>query len=481
MKKHRGLLWFRQDLRLHDNEALRDGVLSVDELVPVYIFDERLYNANTKFGFKKTDVFRASFIIESVKDLKKSLKERGLDLIIRFGKPEEILLELASELKTSYVFCNRERTQEELDVQDALENNLWTIGQEVRYSRGKMLYYTADLPFPVTHTPDKFSTFRKEVEKIVAIREPLESELLELRPTTAEIVLKEIPTLEDLGFSESDIARLNNVIFKGGESEALERLQYYVWESHLIADYKNTRNGMLGKDYSSKFSVYLAHGCLSPKKIFSEVKKYEETHQKNDSTYWIFFELLWRDFFRLMGKKHGSNIFKRGGTKLVDRPELKNNMDLFKLWSEGRTGVPLIDANMRELNTTGFMSNRGRQNVASFLVNDLKINWRIGAEYFESLLIDYDPCSNYGNWNYVAGVGSDPRENRYFNTTLQAKKYDQEGSYVMHWIPELSKLPVHKVHEPFTLSETEQITYDFILGKHYPRPIIRKPDMGVTH
>ena len=481
MKKHRGIIWFRQDLRLHDNEALRDASLGVEEIIPVYVFDERLFSTNTKYGFKKTDVFRAAFMLESVADLRQSLRARGSELIIRIGKPEEILLELASQVKSSYIFCNRERTQEELDVQDVLENNLWTIGQEVRYSRGKMLYYTADLPFPVTHTPDKFSTFRKEVEKIVSVRAPLESQALDLSMIPADLDKGALPDLEKLGYDEVDIARLEGKNIIGGESEALSRLNYYLWESDLVANYKETRNEMLGTDFSSRFSSYLSQGCLSPKKVYAEVKRYEKEKKQNDSTYWIFFELLWRDFFRLMGKKHGNNIFKSGGTKEVERTDLDDNMDLFKIWSTGRTGIPLVDANMIELNTTGFMSNRGRQNVASYLINDLKVNWQIGAEYFESLLIDYDPCSNYGNWNYIAGVGSDPRENRYFNTTLQSKKYDPEGKYVKAWIPALQKLPADKVHEPFLLSETDQITYELVLGKHYPKPVIRKPDLGVSH
>ena len=480
MKKHRGILWFRQDLRLHDNEALRDGILDVEELIPVYIFDERLYETQTRFGFKKTEVFRASFIRESIVDLRESFRKRGSDLLIRYGKPEEILFELASELKTSYIFCNRERTQEEKDVQDALENNLWTIGQEVRYSRGKMLYYTADLPFPITHTPDKFTTFRKETEKIVPVRAPLDSQELELNALPQDLELGDIPTLAQLGYTDADTQKLENKKFAGGESSALERLNYYLWESNLVSSYKKTRNGMLGLDYSSKFSPYLAQGCLSPKTIYSEVRRYETEREKNDSTYWIIFELMWRDFFRFMGKKHGNCIFKKSGTKQAERTDLEDNMDLFKFWAEGRTGIPLVDANLLELNTTGFMSNRGRQNVASFLINDMKINWQIGAEYFESLLLDYDPCSNYGNWNYVAGVGSDPRENRYFNTTLQAKKYDPEGSYVKHWIPELNKLPAEKVHEPFLLSETEQMSYDFILGKHYPKSINRRPNLNLS-
>ena len=127
---------------------------------------------------------------------------------------------------------------------------------------------------------------------------------------------------------------------------------------------------------------------------------------------------------------------------------------------------------MRELAATGFMSNRGRQNVASFLVKDLKVNWQMGAEYFESMLIDYDPCSNWGNWNYIAGVGSDPRENRYFNILSQARRYDPGGEYVKNWLPELSVLPVEKIHRPDILSDDEQHDFHLKLGLDYPKAMI---------
>ncbi|MDX1666107.1 MAG: DASH family cryptochrome, partial [Saprospiraceae bacterium] len=259
--------------------------------------------------------------------------------------------------------------------------------------------------------------------------------------------------------------------FKGGETEGLKRLQYYIWESDNIKTYKKTRNQLVGGDYSSKFSPWLAQGCLSPKKIYQEIKKYEEERVSNKSTYWLFFELMWRDFFRFMAKKHGDKIFHKQGYKGDPDPEWTDDRELLQKWIDGRTGVPFIDANMREIKNTGYMSNRGRQNVASFLVSDLKVNWQMGAEYFESVLIDYDVASNWGNWNYVAGVGSDPRD-RYFNILSQAQRYDPNGEYVRLWIPELKDLPDDKVHQPYELSAEQQEDHDLQIGETYPQPVV---------
>ncbi len=474
MKKKRVIVWFREDLRLHDNEALADALRTSEEVIPVFVFDERVFKGKSKYGFAKTGKHRARFIIESIHDLRKSLKAIGSNLIVRVGKPEEVLFELAQTVKSAWIFCNRERTSEEVNVQDKLEKKLWEIGQEVRYSRGKMLYYTSDLPFPVTHTPDIFTHFRKEVEKYIQIREPLPAPVKgDFEPLSIRIEEGEIPALADFGHEATEKDERAVLTFKGGETEGLKRLQYYLWETDLVKDYKETRNGLIGSDYSSKFSSWLAHGCLSPKQIYHELKKYENERVKNKSTYWLFFELLWRDFFRLMGKKHGNAIFKKGGTLKDESGVGEDNLQLLHVWMEGRTGIPFIDANMRELSQTGFMSNRGRQNVASFLVKDLNINWQMGADYFESMLIDYDPCSNWGNWNYIAGVGSDPRENRYFNILKQALRYDGKGAYVKLWCPELNLVPIDKIHRPDILSEKEQADYACKLGFDYPKAMIK--------
>ncbi|MEM0992570.1 MAG: DASH family cryptochrome [Bacteroidota bacterium] len=470
--KRKCIVWFRQDLRLHDNEAIHDALKHAEELLFVYVFDTRWFYDETRYGFRKTGVHRAKFIIESVEDLRQSLRAMDAELIVRVGKPEEEIYKIADEAKTSWVFCNRERTYEEEQVQDALEEKLWTIGQELRYSRGKMLYYTADLPFPVNHTPDVFTHFRKEVERYIKIRKPL--------PTPSGIVSADlngmeagkIPTLEDLNYEAPEKDERAVVDFVGGESAALERLFYYLWDTDLAKTYKETRNGLVGGDYSTKFSAWLAQGCISPKRIYQELKKYEAERGKNKSTYWIFFELLWRDFFRLLAKKYGNLIFLKGGTKQEIDHSWRDDYKLLQRWIDGETGIPFIDANMLELKYTGFMSNRGRQNVASFLVKDLKVNWQMGAEYFESMLVDYDPASNWGNWNYVAGVGSDPREDRYFNILKQARNYDPEGEYVKLWLPELAHLPSDKVHRPYRLSFEQQGQYGVKIGGNYPKAII---------
>ena len=432
-KAKRIVVWFRQDLRLHDNEALCEAIEHADEVIPIYVFDERRMSGNTSFGFRKTGKFRTKFLLESVADLRQSLQQRGIDLIVRIGKPEEEVFKLAQEVKSSWVFCNKEPTHEEALVQNALEKNLWSIGQELRFYRGKMLYYTQDLPFPVAQTPDIFTNFRKEIEKVIPIRQPL--------PTPEQFAgwsvrphLGEMPNLATFGYEDFEEDSRTAFVFKGGETAALQRLHYYFWESNLVKTYEETRNGLLGGDFSTKFSAWLAQGCISPKYVYAELQRYETKRGSNKSTYWVFFELLWRDFFRLMGKKYGKKLFCKGGIHGHETKRLSNDWEKFQRWADGKTGEPFIDANMAELNATGFMSNRGRQNVASYLVNDLKVNWQMGAEYFESLLVDYDVCSNWGNWNYVAGVGNDPRDERYFNPVTQAKRYDPHGDYVQHWL-----------------------------------------------
>lgn len=426
------IFWFRNDLRLHDNEALLKAT-KAGNVIPVYIFDERQFK-ETPYGFKRTGAFRAKFLLESVEDLRKNLRSIGSDLIIRVGKPEEILTKMADEWQAAAVYASKEVTQEETTVEAKLSKRIKPLNIEIELIWIATLYHARDLPFQINYIPDVFTDFRKKVELSAKIRATFAAPV-QLPALTDETDLGEIPTLKDLGFDEEVKHDDRSVInFEGGESNALKRLNEYIWEKDLLRNYKQTRNQLIGGDYSSKFSAWLSLGCISPRKIYEEVKKYEKEVVSNESTYWLIFELIWRDYFHFVALKYGTRIFKISGVKNDLLSEWKRDKPNFEKWINGETGVPFVDANMKELQLTGFMSNRGRQNVASYLTKDLGIDWTWGASYFESQLIDYDVCSNWGNWNYIAGVGNDPRENRYFNIETQVEKYDKNGDYVKLWL-----------------------------------------------
>ncbi|TAE23993.1 MAG: DASH family cryptochrome [Candidatus Kapaibacterium sp.] len=434
------IVWLRNDLRLHDNEALARAVRDADEVLPVYCFDDRQF-ATTSLGFPKTGAVRAQFLRESVEDTQAALRSRGADLLIRRGLPEIILPSLAREIAAQAVYFHEEVTDEELVVEQALVEALSKTlvnnspVQDVSFW-GSTLHHLNDIPFNTEQLPDVFTHFRKDVEKKSKVRAIFPTpQAITLPSAFSRLPQQEIPSLQDL-CPTSDLPTPDSravLPFKGGETQALKRLADYFWERDCLKNYKETRNGLIGADYSSKFSAWLALGCLSPRFVFAEVQRYERERVTNDSTYWLVFELLWRDFFRFTARKYDTALFRASGIMNVKRSW---NLDwkAFERWKTGTTGVPFVDANMRELLLTGFMSNRGRQNVASYLVKDMKLHWHMGAEWFESQLVDYDVCSNYGNWNYAAGIGNDPREDRYFNIPKQASMYDPQGDYVRRWL-----------------------------------------------
>ena len=459
------ILWYRNDLRIQDHEALFKASEKTSEVIPVYIFDPRLFTEH-HLGFLKTGELRHQFLIESVQNLRKNLQEIGSNLIVRTGFPEDILPQLAQEIQADEIYTSEEITQEENEVDSLVEERLKTDGRKVKFFWQSTLFHVDDLPMDIQNLPDVFTQFRNKAEKFSKVRSTFK--------TPTNLIFKElieVGQIPNLSTNEGTDWKPTLPIFKGGENEANNRLNDYFWKKDLLKVYKETRNGMLGLDYSSKFSVWLANGCISPRYIYEEIKKYESERTANESTYWLVFELIWRDYFRFVAMKFGNKIFLEKGI-MNKSVNWKHNRNIFEKWRLGETGVPLIDANMKELLATGYMSNRGRQNVASFLVKDLQMDWRWGAAWFESQLIDYDVCSNWGNWLYVAGVGNDPRENRYFNILKQAGNYDPKGDYVKHWLPELSGVPADKIHSVGLLNNEEQKRFSVRLGVDYPNPIV---------
>nr|CAD1832019.1 unnamed protein product [Ananas comosus var. bracteatus] len=431
------IVWFRNDLRVLDNEPLVRAWATSESVLPVYCVDPRNFGTTHYFGFPKTGALRAQFLIECLADLKKNLIKKGLNLLVKHGKPEDILPSVVKAFGAHTVYAHKETCSEELLVERYVLKRLQQV--------------------VIRDLPDVYTQFRKAVESKCLTRSCCKLPLSFGPPPSASLDeiggWGDIPSLEQLGLEEKKCDK--GMSFVGGENAAIGRVTEYFWKKDKLRVYKETRNGMLGPDYSTKFSSWLASGSLSPRYIYEEVKRYEKQRIPNDSTYWVLFELIWRDYFRFLSIKYGNSIFHLGGPRKIVS-NWSQDRALFEAWRDGRTGYPLIDANMKELSTTGFMSNRGRQIVCSFLVRDMGIDWRMGAEWFETCLLDYDPASNYGNWTYGAGVGNDPREDRYFSIPKQAKTYDPEGEYVAYWLPELCSLPKERRNFPGN-SYTKQI------------------------
>ncbi|XP_052769683.1 cryptochrome DASH-like [Mya arenaria] len=471
------LYMLRNDLRIHDNEALLWANRNGTHLVPVYCFDPRHYVGTYKFGLPKTGPHRLKFLLQSLADLRQMLKSHGSGLIIRRGKPEVVIPEIIQQLgpgTVQAVTFQEEATSEELDVEAGVRKACGQCGVKVQSLWGHTLFHRDDLPFSAKQLPDVYTMFRKRVEGGCQVRPCME---MPKRLNALPEGLEEgaIPTMEELGVKDLPVDPRSAFPFNGGETTALSRLNNFLWETDAVATYKETRNGMIGAEYSTKFSPWLAIGCISPRQIYHEIKRYEKERTSNQSTYWVIFELLWRDYFRFVALKYGNRLFYLSGIQ-GKHIQWKQDKKLFEAWKDGRTGVPFVDANMREMAATGFMSNRGRQNVASFLTKDLKLDWRLGAEWFESMLVDHDVCSNYGNWLYSAGLGNDPREDRKFNMVKQGLDYDPQGDYVRLWVPELKDVAGGSVHTVWTLSNSALSKADVSLGETYPNPVVIAPE-----
>ncbi len=417
------ILWFRTDLRLSDNLALQAALKDSDQIIPVYIFDEQ-WLGKDRWGFDRTGPYRIQFLLESLKDLKVHLQEVGSDLIIKRGNPVVLLKSIGEQYGCKNIYATKEYTSEEI----AIENKLFA-DLNVHLFHSNLLIHPDDIKFEIQRMPEVFTAFRKKVERYSEVRSPFKSPESISSPALEKT---DIPVLTDFGFEEYTPDKRAVLPFKGGSLEACKRLDHYFWDTEKLSVYKETRNGLIGADYSSKFSPWLAHGCISPRTIYEEIERYEEEVEKNESTYWLKFELLWREFFKYTAMRYGNKIFQANGIKDKNKKWGYRPRTMEK-WIDGETGDDFVDANMIELKETGFMSNRGRQNVASYLVHQLNLDWRAGAAWFESMLIDYDVTSNYGNWIYAAGVGNDPRD-RIFNTQKQAGMYDKSRAYRKLWL-----------------------------------------------
>jgi deoxyribodipyrimidine photo-lyase len=412
----RGLVWFTEDLRVDDNETLLKAIEENEEVLPIYFLpDTRL----EQLDIPRIGNTRMNFIKESLNNLRGQLQQIGGDLLVIEGPPEDHITGLCKLYNIRKVYTKKQVGNEEKTAQLSVKQQLLGLGIDFETYSTSTLFHPDDLPFSVRDIPMLFTKFRKLAEKESVVREPFDA------PNQITI-----PPFESSPFTSE--TSLHSVWLHGGEIEAQKRMRHFIWEGQAIRTYKETRDQLAGLDFSSKFSAWLSQGCISPRRIYSEIKRFEREVVANESTYWVIFELLWRDFFRFSFKKYPNAYFQLHGlgqqARYTDFDETK-----FEAWTQGKTSEALINAGMNELRETGFVSNRMRQILASYWVFGMQQDWRYGAAWFEYCLVDYDVASNWGNWAYIAGVGNDNRGGREFNVEKQAQLYDKDGSYRALW------------------------------------------------
>ncbi|QEM14000.1 DASH family cryptochrome [Mucilaginibacter rubeus] len=413
------LVWFRNDLRIHDNEILLEAVRKADKVLPVYCFDP-YYFQPTSSGAPKTGSFRARFLLEAVADLRKNLQGFGAELMIRIGNPSDVIPQLAEEYHVNEVYHHREVAYEETNISEEVEAALWKMRLNLKHFIGHTMYHKEDLPFPIKDIPDSFAVFKKKVERDSNVRSCVSTPDHISVPEITDA--GELPTLQQLGLTEPVDDPRAAEYFQGGETAALVQMHKYFSQLDIAIKQKNGRNGT---EFSSKLSPWLSIGCISPRQVYWEIQKYGSNGNL------LKLELLWRDYFRFMFKKHGQKFIKAKDEVQDLAPDAEL---LLQKWKNGETGVPLIDAAMHELNATGFISNQNRQVVAGYLVNTLKADWTQGAAYFEEKLIDYSPASNWGNWAFIAGV-NDAKESKYAIATKLPKELEAKTDFVNTWQP----------------------------------------------
>ncbi|HEY8783228.1 MAG TPA: DASH family cryptochrome [Mucilaginibacter sp.] len=421
------LVWFRNDLRIHDNEILLEAIRKADKVLPVYCFDPFYFRKNPS-GNPKTGNLRARFLLQSVAGLRKNLQNIGGELIVRVGNPADILPQLAEQYGVNEVYHHREVAHEETAISEQVETALWKIKLNLKHFIGHTLYHKEDLPFPIKDIPDSFAVFKKKIERDSNVRPCIATPEIIYVPNIIDA--GQLPTLEQLGLDEPVDDPRSADTFIGGETAALDQLeQYFSNDDHANAN-KSTKNSPAA-DHSSQLSPWIALGCMSLRKVYWEAIKHQGSNIHRTNV--LILDLLWRDYFRFMFKKHGQEFIC---PEHKDKSLLlaANQDELFESWKNGETGVPLVDAIMHELNATGYINKYGRQVVAGFLINDLKVDWKKGAAYFEEKLIDYSPASNWGNWAFIAGV-NDARESKYTIATKPANELEIKSEFIDTWLP----------------------------------------------
>lgn len=437
MKAEQGVLicWFRNDLRLHDHPALAHAVARCQReglaLLPVAWHGPSAPVA-TRWGFERVGAHRQAFRAQALAGLAQGLRNLGSDLLVLGGASPQPLVDLARRVGAVGLVGEAIHAPEEQAEVAALRAQ----GLVVDTVEQGGLFDAHQLPWAPEAVPNVFTAFRQGVERIgLQAASPLPAPQT-LPPWPAEVArpLETAAARECLPGAADERSSFPYGLpgWRGDEAGALGHLQAYL-ASGRPHTYKATRNALTGRDFASHWSPWLANGALSVRRAVAELKAFEAGRGANDGSYWLWFELLWREHFRWMLRRHGAALFRPQGL-LPSAPRAAHDAEAFVRWCEGRTGPDLVDAAMCELRHTGYLSNRLRQIVASALIHECQGDWRAGAAWFEHCLIDFDVHSNQGNWAYIAGVGTDPRGGRRFNLDKQTQEHDPDGAYRRGWL-----------------------------------------------
>ncbi|OEE56140.1 DASH family cryptochrome [Vibrio splendidus] len=440
-----GLYLFTNDLRINDNQLLNCAAHGVDNLICV-IVEPTLVRFSADLAQEQGyGAHRQTFVSQSIANLESNLVKLGQQLVVIRSNhlepdtTEQTLSQIIATQHVTHFFANAHCGYDERQlIHSVLRRHAELI---TRLPHHSTLFDLHELSFELSKVPSSFTKFRKLVEHLdVNVDETVISRLPPAvrLASTSTISLFSSPNDESAVISE----------YLGGEDAGLAHLDNYFSHDYALT-YKQTRNAFDGIEYSTKFSPWFALGCVSPKTIYRHLKQFEADHGSNDSTYWIYFELLWREYFYWKCLSLGSSLFGETSNHELNssNSSATSNLNLAK-WKSGNTNYPIVDACMRQLNTTGYMSNRGRQLAASCLIYELGIDWRHGAAYFESQLIDYDIASNWGNWAYIAGAlrpqvstqtnkqknaNQAQPKSRHFDLGKQTDMYDPDHAFINKW------------------------------------------------
>ena len=452
------LVWFRRDLRVHDHPALCAALASREQIVPVFCLDDRLLHGRHASGP------RTAFLLECLTDLDSQLAERGARLVIRHGPPERELPALAGDTGASEIHLSRDPGPYEATrgrrVRAALEQAGVTghahpgvsVVNDVRaIQTGQGRPYTV------------FTPFYRNWERVS--RRPVLDP-----PKRIDMPAKtrhgRVPSLASLGL-EQEVAEPA----PGGESAGLTRLAEFL--DGAVRDYDSGRD-QAGTDGSSRLSPYLRFGCLSPRAVEAQLPGAGAAGGEAKGAEALRRQLCWRDFYQHVLVHHPANARQEFQSRYRGTLAWAGSDEEFTAWAEGRTGFPLVDAGMRQLRREGWMHNRVRLLVGSFLTKDLGIDWRRGEDWFMRLLLDGDQASNNGNWQWIASVGVDPQPafRRIYNPSLQQERFDPGGRYVRRYVPELARVADEYLAEPWRMPEDEQERAGCRIGQDYPGPIV---------